>query len=99
MRHLPLAQVSGVDTLTITTDDREAAKELPPSVLAEPSVASKLQAVQGSAGHRTVSGVGDFVSSLVVGALWTAFGTSVAFGYSATLFMAGALLVLRVRPV
>jgi MFS family permease len=45
----------------------------------------------------TVNGVGDFVSSLVVGGLWTAFGTSVAFGYSAVLFAAGALLVLQVR--
>lgn len=47
----------------------------------------------------TVNGAGDFVSSLVVGGLWTAFGTSVAFGYSAVLFTAGALLVLRVRSV
>jgi MFS family permease len=47
----------------------------------------------------TVNGVGDFVSSLVVGGLWTAFGTSVAFGYSAVLFAAGALLVLRARSV
>lgn len=45
----------------------------------------------------TVNGVGDFLSSIVVGALWTAFGTSVAFGYSAVLFAAGALLVLRLR--
>ena len=45
----------------------------------------------------TVNGVGDFLSSIMVGALWTAFGTSVAFGYSAVLFAAGALLVLRVR--
>jgi MFS family permease len=45
----------------------------------------------------TVNGVGDFVSSLVVGGLWTAFGTSMAFGYSAVLFAAGALLVLRAR--
>ena len=44
----------------------------------------------------TVNGVGDFVSSLVVGALWTACGTSVAFGYSAVLFAAGAILVLGV---
>ncbi len=43
----------------------------------------------------TVNGVGDFLSSMVVGVLWTAFGTSVAFGYSAALFAAGALLVLR----
>ncbi|MGO9479069.1 MAG: MFS transporter [Limisphaerales bacterium] len=46
----------------------------------------------------TVNGVGDFLSSIIVGALWTAFGTSVAFGYSAALFCLGALLVLRTRP-
>jgi hypothetical protein len=43
----------------------------------------------------TVNGVGDFLSSIIVGALWTAAGTSVAFGYSAALFSLGALLVLR----
>jgi MFS family permease len=37
----------------------------------------------------TVNGVGVFVSSLLVGGLWTAFGTSVAFVFS-------AVLVLRV---
>ena len=45
----------------------------------------------------TVNGVGDFLSSVVVGALWTAFGTGVAFSYSAVLFTAGAWLVLRTR--
>lgn len=45
----------------------------------------------------TVNGIGDFVSSLMVGALWTGFGTSVAFAYSAVLFAAGALLVFRLR--
>jgi MFS family permease len=45
----------------------------------------------------TVNGLGDFVSSLVVGALWTALGAGAAFGYSAVLFGAGALLVLRVK--
>ena len=45
----------------------------------------------------TVNGVGDFLSSIIVGTLWTAFGTSVAFGYSAVLFLAGAILVLRLR--
>jgi MFS family permease len=43
----------------------------------------------------TVNGVGDFLSSTVVGALWTAFGTAAAFGYSAVLFFIGAVLVLR----
>ena len=43
----------------------------------------------------TVNGVGDFVSSLIVGLLWTGFGTSVAFSYSAVLFLCGGVLVLR----
>jgi MFS family permease len=49
----------------------------------------------------TVNGIGDFVSSIVVGLLWTQFGprfgTTVAFGYSGVLFILGALLVLRTR--
>jgi MFS family permease len=45
----------------------------------------------------TVNGIGDFLSSIIVGALWTAAGTRVAFGYSAVLFSLGALLVLRTR--
>ncbi len=46
----------------------------------------------------TVNGIGDFFSSIVVGALWTGFGTVVAFGYSAALSIAGALLVSMLRP-
>jgi MFS family permease len=44
----------------------------------------------------TVNGLGDFLSSIVVGALWSAFGTTVAFGYSLVLFIAGTALVLRI---
>jgi MFS family permease len=47
----------------------------------------------------TVNGLGDFLSSTVVGGLWTAFGTAAAFGYSAVLFMAGAILILRARSM
>jgi MFS family permease len=43
----------------------------------------------------TVNGIGDFLSSLVVGVLWTAFGTPVAFAYSTVLFIAGTILVWR----
>ena len=43
----------------------------------------------------TVNGAGDFLSSIMVGVLWTAFGTSTAFSYSAILFFLGAMLVLR----
>lgn len=42
-----------------------------------------------------VNAVGDFLSSLVVGALWSAFGVGTAFGFSALLFAIGALLILR----
>jgi MFS family permease len=47
----------------------------------------------------TVNGAGDFLSSIIVGALWTAFSTGIAFGYSAGLFCLGAALVLRTRPL
>jgi MFS family permease len=43
----------------------------------------------------TVNGIGDFLSSAIVGVLWTMSGTAVAFGYSAALFVAGALFVAR----
>jgi MFS family permease len=42
----------------------------------------------------TVNGLGDFVSSIVVGALWASVGISAAFSYSAVLFAAGTALVL-----
>jgi MFS family permease len=45
----------------------------------------------------TVNGVGDFLSSVIVGLLWSAFGPTLAFGYSALLFTAGAVLVARIR--
>jgi MFS family permease len=43
----------------------------------------------------TVNGMGDFLSSTLVGALWSAFGSAMAFSYSAVLFFIGAALVLR----
>ena len=45
----------------------------------------------------TVNGVGDMLSSFIVGLLWTVVGIPAAFGYSAVLSLAGALLVLRSR--
>jgi len=45
----------------------------------------------------TVNGIGDFISSIVVGLLWTQFGTTLAFGYCAVLFLLGSLLVLRTK--
>jgi MFS family permease len=45
-----------------------------------------------------VNAVGDFLSSLLVGFLWSAFNVQTAFTASAILFFAGALLILRLRP-
>lgn len=45
----------------------------------------------------TVNGVGDFLSSVIVGVLWTTFGTQVAFAYSTVLFAAGAIVIWRLR--
>jgi MFS family permease len=45
-----------------------------------------------------VNGIGDFLSSAIVGLLWSAVGQTAAFGYSAVLFLLGAVLTLRVRP-
>ena len=45
----------------------------------------------------TVNGAGDFLSSFIVGLLWSAFGPTLAFGYSVLLFIAGAVLVARIR--
>jgi MFS family permease len=47
----------------------------------------------------TVNGLGDFLSSIIVGALWTGLGPTPAFGYSAALSLAGAALIARIRTV
>ncbi|MBZ5702997.1 MAG: MFS transporter [Acidobacteriia bacterium] len=44
-----------------------------------------------------VNAVGDFLSSVLVGFLWSAFNVQTAFTTSAILFFAGALLILRLR--
>jgi MFS family permease len=44
-----------------------------------------------------VNAVGDFVSSLLVGFLWSAFNVQTAFATSAILFVTGAIFVLRLR--
>jgi len=44
----------------------------------------------------TVNGAGDFVSSVMVGILWTSFGTATAFAYSGIVFFAGAIMAARV---
>jgi MFS family permease len=44
-----------------------------------------------------VNAVGDLLSSLVVGFLWSAVSVRAAFSFSAVLFFFGALIVLRLR--
>ena len=44
-----------------------------------------------------VNAVGDFVSSLLLGFLWSSFGVQTAFTTSAVLFFLGAFLILRLR--
>jgi len=44
-----------------------------------------------------VNAVGDFLSSLLVGFLWSAFSARAAFSFSAVLFFLGAFLILRLR--
>lgn len=45
----------------------------------------------------TVNGVGDFASSIIVGALWAGVGPMAAFAYAALLSAFGAVVLLRVR--
>jgi MFS family permease len=45
----------------------------------------------------TVNGIGDFVSSTVVGLLWTGLSPAAGFGYAAVLMFLGALILLRLR--
>jgi len=42
-----------------------------------------------------VNGIGDFVSSIVVGLLWTGIGPFWAFGYSVVIGAAGTFLMAR----
>ena len=46
-----------------------------------------------------VNGIGDLVSSLAVGLLWTAFGAQWGFGYAVAVGLAGTLWMGRLRPV
>lgn len=45
----------------------------------------------------TVNGLGDFISSVIVGALWTLVGPTVGFAYATVLFALGAAVIYRVR--
>jgi MFS family permease len=45
----------------------------------------------------SVNGMGDFLSSVIVGVLWTAFNPAIGFAYATLLFIIGAIVIFRVR--
>jgi len=55
VHHLPLEQVNGIDVITITKEDLITAKQLVPSVLQDPGIASKLQPIENRKGHRLLA--------------------------------------------
>jgi protein-S-isoprenylcysteine O-methyltransferase Ste14 len=55
VHHLPLEQVNRVDVITITKEDLITAKQLLPSVLQDSVIASKLQPIENSKGHRLLA--------------------------------------------
>ena len=55
VHHLPLKQVNRVDVIAITKEDLIAAEQLLPSVLQAPAIASKLQPIENSKGHRLLA--------------------------------------------
>jgi protein-S-isoprenylcysteine O-methyltransferase Ste14 len=52
VHHLPLEEVNSVDVITITKEDLGAAKQLLPSVLHDPVIATKLQPIENSKDQR-----------------------------------------------
>lgn len=60
--------------------------------LVAPDVRGTAYGLMGS-----VNGVGDLAASVLVGGLWTLISPAVAFGYSAVLMLAGAVLIFRLR--
>jgi len=53
--HLPLEEVNRVDVITITKADLLTAKQILPSVLEDPVIASKLQSIPNDKGHRVLA--------------------------------------------
>lgn len=45
----------------------------------------------------TVNGIGDFLSSIIVGFIWSVAGVKIAFAYSALLFIAGAAVIFSLK--
>jgi MFS family permease len=77
-----LFALSGISAAAYTTLEKAYAADLLPSNLRG----------TGYGALQTIDGIGDFVSSFVVGFLWTAISPSAGFAYAAVLsFLAGTL--------
>jgi MFS family permease len=85
-----LALISGLAGLYIGTEEA-----LEDSVAAE--LVPKEQHGMAFGTLAAVNAVGDFISSLMVGLLWSAFSVETAFATSAVLFFLGAVMILRLR--
>jgi MFS family permease len=85
-----LALIFGLAGLYIGTEEA-----LEDAVAAE--LVSKEQHGMAFGTLAAVNAVGDFVSSLMVGVLWSAFSVETAFAASAVLFFLGAVMILRLR--
>jgi hypothetical protein len=55
VHHLPLEQINHVDVITITKEDLMTAKQLLPSVLQDPGIASKLKPLENREDHRLLA--------------------------------------------
>jgi protein-S-isoprenylcysteine O-methyltransferase Ste14 len=55
VRHLPLEQIDRIDVITITKEDLIPAGQLLPSVLQNPSIASKLKPIENGRSHRLLA--------------------------------------------
>jgi protein-S-isoprenylcysteine O-methyltransferase Ste14 len=55
VHHLPLEQIDHLDVITIAKDDLIPAKQLVPSILEDPVIASKLKPIENSEGHRILA--------------------------------------------
>jgi MFS family permease len=80
--------LSGISAAAYTALEKAYAADLLPSNIRG----------TGYGALQTVDGIGDFVSSFIVGTLWVAISSSVAFLYGAILsFLAAFLLLVWMR--
>jgi hypothetical protein len=55
VRHLPLEQINRIDVITITKEDLITARQLLPSALQDPAIASKLKPIENGRSHRLLA--------------------------------------------